>query len=79
MGMEWWEKERGGEDHRATGVLISALFPKGEPRQPGTRQIMFPPVSRYTPDPILGVEVVELTARSDATLPVRMLKSRGSS
>jgi len=38
-----------GEDHRATGVLISALFPKGEPRQPGTRQITFPPFCAIPP------------------------------
>lgn len=42
-------------------MLISALFPKGEPRQPGTRQITFPrPVLH--PRPTLGVEVVEFAA-----------------
>lgn len=46
-------------------MLISALFPKGEPRQPGTWQITFPR-SVLHPCPILGVEVVELTARSRA-------------
>lgn len=75
---EGGHEQRAGEEgkERATGVLISALFPKGEPRQPGTRQITFPRFALY-PRPILGVEVVELTARSDATLPLRMLKSRG--
>lgn len=72
----WAENREGGDRGRATGVLISALFPKGEPRQPGTRQITFPRFALY-PRPILGVEVVELTARSDATLSVRMLKSHG--
>ena len=50
----------------ATGVLISALFPKGEPRQPGTRQITFPR-SVLHPCPILGVKVVELTVRFRVT------------
>lgn len=54
-------------------MLISALFPKGEPRQPGTRQITFPRFALY-PRPILGVEVVELAARSDATFPGKNVK-----
>lgn len=72
----WAERTEEGDRGKATGVLISALFPKGEPRQPGTRQITFPRFALY-PRPILGVEVVELTARFDTTLSVRMLKSRG--
>lgn len=55
----------------ATGVLISALFPKGEPRQPGTRQITFPR-SVLHPCPILGVEVVELTARFWRYVEIKM-------
>lgn len=59
----------------ATGVLISALFPKGEPRQPGTRQITFPR-SVLHPCPILGVKVVELTVRFRVTSKWKKKKKR---
>jgi len=67
---------RGSPGH---GGAYLRVIPEGRTPSAWDPADNVPPVLRYTPGPILGVEVIELTARSDATLPVRMLKSRGSS
>lgn len=67
---------RGGEGTGHGGAYLRVI-PEG--RTPSAWDPADNVPSRFAlyPRPILGVEVVELTARSDATLPLRMLKSRG--
>lgn len=64
-----------GEGRRVHGGAYLRVIPEGRTPSAWDPADNVSPL-RVIPPPILGVEVVELTARSDATFPVRMLKSR---
>lgn len=65
----------GGEERRVHGGAYLRVIPEGRTPSAWDPTDNVPPLRVYLRS-ILGVEVVELTARTDVTFPVRMLKSR---